>query len=74
MTPNAHIHGKVEFRQGDGATQTIRRGPCEVKQTALDATISWEDGDTHGNAAMPLTDFKRYVASHAIRLQATAPS
>jgi hypothetical protein len=74
MTPNAHIHGKVECRQGDGATMTIPTGPCEVKQTAQDATLSWEDGETHLNAAMPLSDFKRYLASNAIRMLDTVPA
>jgi hypothetical protein len=31
-------------------------------------TISWNDADTHGAAAIPLGDFKRYVASKAIQL------
>jgi len=30
--------------------------------------LSWEDGDTRGSAAMPQSEFKRYVAEHAIEL------
>jgi hypothetical protein len=39
-----------------------------VDETALDATISWTDGDSHGSAAMPIADFRRYIASKAIRI------
>ena len=67
MIRNAHITGKVEYREGDGANITIRPGPCEVEETALDATISWTDGESHGSAAMPVSDFRRYVASKAIQ-------
>ena len=68
MNRNARIAGKVEYREGDGANITIRPGPCEVDETALDATISWTDGDSHGSAAMPIADFRRYVASKAIQI------
>lgn len=68
MIKRARIVGAVEYRQGDGAKFTIRPGPIEVAETALDATISWADGDSRGSAAMPISDYRRYVASHAIRL------
>jgi len=68
MTTSARITGKVEYREGDGANITIRPGPCEVDVTALDATISWTDGDTRGSASMPIADFQTYLASEAIQL------
>jgi len=68
MIKNARITGKVEYREGDGANITIRVGPCEVEETAMDATISWVDGDSHGSAAMPLADYRRYIASNAIQI------
>jgi hypothetical protein len=68
MTKTARITGKVEYREGDGPNITIRPGPCEVEETAMDATISWSDGDSHGSAAMPIADFRRYVATRAIRV------
>ena len=67
-TKTARITGAVEYREGDGANITIRPGPCEVDETALDATISWTDGDSHGSAAMPLGDYRRYLASGAIQV------
>ncbi len=73
MIRAARITGKVEYREGDGANITIRLGPCEVDETALDATISWIDGDSHGSAAMPIADFRRYVASKAIQIDGTKP-
>lgn len=68
MSRAARIVGKVEYREGDGANITIRPGPCEVDETALDATISWTDGDSHGVAAMPVADFHRYVLNKAIEI------
>lgn len=68
VVKSARITGKVEYREGDGANITIRLGPCEVEETALDATISWADGETRGSAAMPLSDYRRYIASKAIQI------
>ncbi len=62
------IVGKVEFRPGDGALMHIPKGPVEIETTKLEATLSWVDGETHGAAAMPLADFKRYVTQGAIAL------
>lgn len=68
MRKQARITGTVEYREGDGANITIRKGLCEVEESALDVTISWTDADSHGAAAIPLGDYKRYVASKAIQL------
>lgn len=69
MTPQTgFIVGKVEFRPGDGPLMRIPKGPVEIETTRLEATLSWVDGATHGAAAMPLTDFKRYVTQGAIAL------
>jgi hypothetical protein len=68
MTHSARIIGKVEYREGDGTNITIRPGPCEVQETPLDATISWTDGETHGSAAIPLADYRLYVASKALQI------
>ena len=71
MTRTARITGKVEYREGDGATMTIPPGPCEIEETAMDATISWTDGDSRGSTAIPISDYRRYVASNAIRIDGT---
>jgi hypothetical protein len=68
MTKHARITGIVEYREGDGAPIVIRRGPCEVQETEQDVTLSWSDGDTHGSAAMPRSEFERFVKSHAIEV------
>lgn len=68
MIKHARILGIVEYREGDGPNITIRPGPCEVDETAQDATISWTDGDSHGSAAIPISDYRRYLASHAIQI------
>lgn len=70
MTQHARIHGCVEYREGDGINIAIRPGPCDVETTDLDATISWTDGATHGSAAIPISDFKRHLASGAIVVEA----
>ena len=74
MVKSAHIKGEVSYREGDGPHITIPLGPCEIEETAQDVTISWVDGETHGAAAIPITDFKRYVASRAIELASTQPA
>jgi len=69
-TQTASIRGKVEHRQGDGPNIVIRQGPVGVQLTSVDATLSWEDGETRGAAAMPIADFRRYVTQGAIKLHA----
>ena len=69
MPQQARVVGKVEYRQGDGPTATIRPGPVEVETTATDATLSWTEGETHGSAAIPIHDFNRYVSKGAIELR-----
>jgi hypothetical protein len=70
MPQTAHIHGPVSYRAGDGANVFIRPGPIEVETTAIDATLSWVDGDTHGSTAMPMASYLDYVEQGAIRLHA----
>jgi hypothetical protein len=70
MAQKAHIVGKVEYRSGDGPNVEIRPGPVDLNSGINDVTLSWTDEDTHGSAAMPLTDFKRYVAEGLIKLDA----
>ena len=68
MSQTALIVGSVEYREGDGPNIAIPTGRVEVQTTASDATLSWTDGDTHGSAAIPLSDFKRHVADGRIQL------
>lgn len=70
MSQAAHIHGKVEYRQGEGAIRCIPRGPCEVQLSTLDATISWTGGEAPGSAALPIASYRTYVAQRVIRLDA----
>jgi len=74
MVKSAHIKGEVSYREGDGAHINIPLGPCEIEETAQDVTISWVDGETHGAAAIPITDFKRYVATRVIEVAAVQPA
>ena len=74
MVKNAHITGKLEYREGDGPNIVIRPGPVQVEETDMDATISWTDADSHGSAAIPIADFRRYVASKAIQIGDEAAS
>lgn len=70
MAQKALIVGKVEFRSGDGPNVAIRPGPVDLNRGINDVTLSWTDEDTHGSAAIPLADFKRYVAEGLIKLDA----
>ena len=72
MTTKARIDGEVTYREGDGPNITIRKGPIDVELTANDATLSWTEGDTNGSTAIPMADYKRYVASGAIKVLAEA--
>ena len=74
MSQSARIKGRVEYREGDGMAITIRKGPCQVEETAMDVTISWTEGETHGSAAIPIANFRRYVANKAIEVFDTAPA
>ena len=73
MAQRARVTGKVEYREGDGANIVIRPGWVEVQITTVDATLSWTDGQTRGSAAMPIGDFRTYVAKGVIQLDAAAP-
>lgn len=68
MAQTARITGKVEYREGDGTNIAIRPGPVEVTLSETDATLSWVDEEVRGAAAMPLTDFNRYVKEGCIQL------
>lgn len=72
MSRRASIAGVVGYREGDGPSITMPQGPCEVDETAQDATISWVEGPSHGSAAMPYTGFRRYLLSRAIRFDGAA--
>lgn len=71
---SAQIVGEVSSRQGDGTNLVIPLGPCVVRLTALDATLSWVDGDSNGLAAMPLTDFHRLLQTGAIVFDGPTPA
>lgn len=68
MKQSGQIVGKVEFRPGDGAKMPIPRGAVDIETSRAEVTLSWTDGKTHGAAAMPLNEFRRYVAEGAIKL------
>jgi hypothetical protein len=69
MAQEARITGKVEYRNGDGATATIRPGPVEVQTTPTDATLSWADGETRNAAAMPIDEYRSYVEHGQIEVR-----
>jgi hypothetical protein len=68
MMQSGRIVGTVEFRPGDGPKMAVPKGRIEFETSRTDATLSWVDGETHGAATMPLTEFNRYVSDGAIRL------
>ena len=68
MTQLGQVVGKVEFRPGDGPRMPIPRGRIDIETSQAEVTLSWVDGETHGAAAMPLNEFRRYVAEGAIEL------
>jgi hypothetical protein len=67
------IVGDVSYREGDGPQMPIRRGVVEITETAQDVTLGWADGDSRGSSSMPVADYRRYLASGAIVLDAPSP-
>ena len=67
MSSNVMVLGEVSYREGDGAMMPIRRGLCEVEETALDVTLGWQDGNNRLSAVMPREEFERLVTDGAIR-------
>jgi len=65
---HATVRGKVTYREGDGILMEIPPGPCEIEVEDLDVTLSWSDGDVHGSAAVPKSDYEQYVADGALVL------
>ena len=55
------VHGKLAYREGDGVEIPIPEGPCEIEITAMDVTLTWVDGETHGATAIPLADYHQHV-------------
>lgn len=66
----AQVVGEVQARQGDGVNIVVPPGPCVVRLGDIDATVSWGEaasgGEAHGVVAMPLTDFQALIKSGAI--------
>ncbi len=65
----ANVVGEVTYREGDGIEMTIPLGACEIDRTALDATLTWSDGTSHGAAAMPLSELDRFIQTGALVIQ-----
>jgi hypothetical protein len=68
MNKRARVRGEVHYREGDGPQMPIRPGPVEIVEAPQDVTIAWVDGKTRSSAAIPRTDFQRYVDDGAIEV------
>ncbi|WP_416762272.1 glutathione S-transferase family protein [Roseateles sp. So40a] len=64
----AEIVGIVQYREGEGVPQEVRRGAVEIAIGQTDVVISWRDEQYHGQAAMPIELFTSYVSGGAIRI------
>lgn len=65
----AKVVGEVTYREGDGIEMTIPPGACELDRTALDATITWTEGASHGAAAIPLSELDRFLQNGALVIE-----
>ena len=71
MTQQATIRGEVNYTPGDGAPIAIPRGPVEIERGEDSTTLSWTaDNNAAGSAAIPRTEFERYVREGKIALSA----
>jgi hypothetical protein len=68
MSRTARVNGRVEYREGDGPQLPIRPGLVEYEEGEQDVTLSWDDGDYRGSAAIPRAEWQRFVGSHDIEL------
>jgi hypothetical protein len=66
VTTPATIRGTVEYRLGDGPLCSVPKGPVEVETAGNDVTLSWGNDETRQSAAIPASDFSRYVAGKDI--------
>lgn len=62
------IVGKVVYSLGDGPSQEIPVGSCDIDATSVDATISWTEGETSSVASLPIDTYTRYLTGGAIKL------
>lgn len=71
MTQHATINDdQVTYRPGDGAPIEIPQGPIEVELAPDSATLSWmEENGAAGLTAIPLTEYKTYVAQKHITVE-----
>jgi hypothetical protein len=69
MTPNPETTHRM--RTMDSLTPSLHDDKGTNEQTTpTDATLSWTEGETRGSAAMPIADFRLYVAKGMIELDA----
>ena len=69
MTKQVTITGHVTYTPGDGAAQTIPKGPVNVDFSDNSVTLSWTaDNGTACSAAIPLDNFNRRVSEGKIEL------
>jgi 2-methylisocitrate lyase-like PEP mutase family enzyme len=62
----ANIVGRVEYRLGEGPLVELRPGWVEVTFSPGDAVLAWSEGGWREQAAMPFSNFCRYVSAGAI--------
>lgn len=68
MTQQARVQGTVEYRLGDGPLECVPEGTVELDVSETDVTLSWGDAQDRQSAAIPKTQFARYLADKAIAL------
>ena len=66
---NGQVTGTVSYREGDGVSIEILRGPCEIEIGDLLAALRGVEGDVHCSTAMPRSNFDRYVAEGDLVLE-----
>lgn len=66
-TLTAEVVGNVEYREGSGPMQEIRHGPVEIRVDERDVVVvTWADEHSLGVAAIPVENFRSYLADGAI--------
>jgi len=70
---DARIAGEVEFRAGDGPQLRIPEGECQVMIADDSVVLTWNEDGNPLTAAIPKTEFDRFIQEGKIVLGRAAP-
>jgi hypothetical protein len=61
MIQHAEVNGEVAYRDGDGPSVVIRRGPVDVEDLGDTVNLTWHDDEGDHSQALPKAIYSQYV-------------